>query len=87
LADAIRTVLARHLPGAHVAAAQAVGFTDSNWFRAAFPEVVAYDFAPHLEESIDEVTARYHNADERILVRDLGFQALFAERVALELLQ
>jgi hypothetical protein len=33
------------------------------------------------------VTTRYHNVDERILVHDLGFQALFAERVALELLQ
>jgi hypothetical protein len=33
------------------------------------------------------VTTRYHNVDERILVGDLAFQALFAERLALELLQ
>ena len=47
---------------------------------------MAYNFAPHVEESYDEVTCRYHNVDERILVRDLAFQALFAERLALELL-
>jgi hypothetical protein len=47
---------------------------------------VAYNFAPHVEESYDEVTSRYHNVDERIRVRDLAFQALFAERLALELL-
>jgi hypothetical protein len=33
------------------------------------------------------VSARAHNVDERILVRDLAYQALFAEEVALELLQ
>ena len=47
---------------------------------------MAYNFAPHLVEGYDEVTPRYHNVDERILIRDLAFQALFAERVALELL-
>jgi len=87
LSDAIRTVLQRHVPEAELANSHSVGFTDSNWFRSAYPEVVAYNFAPHLVESYDEVTTRYHNVDERILVHDLGFQALFAERVALELLK
>ena len=87
LADAIRTVLERHVPAAQIANSHCVGFTDSNWFRAAYPEVVAYNFAPHIVESYEAVTMRYHNVDERIHVRDLGFQALFAERVALELLQ
>jgi len=86
LADAIRTVLRRHVPGAELANSHSVGFTDSNWFRAAYPDTVAYNFAPHVEESYDEVTGRYHNVDERILVRDLAFQALFAERLAMELL-
>ena len=74
------------MPEAQLANSHSVGFTDSNWFRAAFPDTVAYNFAPHLVEGYDEVTPRYHNVDERILVRDLAFQALFAERVALELL-
>ena len=84
--EAIRTVLQRHVPEAELANSHSVGFTDSNWFRAAYPEIVAYNFAPHIVESYDEVTTRYHNVDERIL-RDLAFQALFAERVALELLK
>ena len=87
LSDAIRTVLQRHVPEAELANSHSVGFTDSNWFRAAYPEIVAYNFAPHIVESYDEVTARYHNVDERIHVRDLAFQALFAEQLALELLK
>lgn len=86
LSDAIRTVLGRHVRGAELANSHSAGFTDSNWFRSAYPDTVAYNFAPHVEESYDEVTGRYHNVDERIRVRDLAFQALFAERLALELL-
>jgi acetylornithine deacetylase/succinyl-diaminopimelate desuccinylase-like protein len=86
LADAIRTVLERHVPDAELANSHSVGFTDSNWFRAAFPDTIAYNFSPHLVEGYDEVTPRYHNVDERIHVRDLAFQALFAEQVALEVL-
>ncbi len=87
LSEAILTTLERHVPGALLASSHSVGFTDSNWFRAAYPDTVAYNFAPHLIEGYDEVTPRYHNKDERILVRDLAFQALFAERVALEVLR
>ena len=70
-----------------MANSHSVGFTDSNWFRAAHPGVVAYNFSPHVEEGYEEVTPRYHNVDERISVRDLGFQVLFAERLALEVLR
>ena len=87
LSQAIRAALERHVPGAELANSHSVGFTDSNWFRAAYPDTVAYNFAPHLVESYDEVTPRYHNVDERILVRDLAMQAIFAESVALELLR
>ena len=87
LSEAILTTLERHVPGALLASSHSVGFTDSNWFRAAYPDTVAYNFAPHLVEGHDEVTPRYHGKDERILVRDLAFQALFAERVALEVLR
>jgi acetylornithine deacetylase/succinyl-diaminopimelate desuccinylase-like protein len=87
LSEAIRTTLQAHVPEAQLANSHSVGFTDSNWFRAAFPDTVAYNFAPHLVEEYDEVTPRYHNVDERILIRDLAFQAFFAEGVARELLR
>jgi hypothetical protein len=83
----MRRLLQRHVPGARLANSHSVGFTDSNWFRAGFPGVVAYNFAPHIDEGYEVVTERYHNVDERISVRDAGFQALFAERLALELLR
>jgi len=86
LAAAIKTTLQRFVPEAQLANSHSVGFTDSNWFRAAFPDTVAYNFAPHLVEGYEAVTPRYHNVDERILVRDLAFQALFAESVAREVL-
>jgi acetylornithine deacetylase/succinyl-diaminopimelate desuccinylase-like protein len=86
LAQAIRTVLRRHVPGAELATCHSTGFTDSNWFRAAYPDTVAYNFAPHVVEGYEAVAERYHSVDERILLRDLAFQALFAERLALELL-
>ena len=73
--------------GRRVGNTHCVGFTDSRWLRAAFPEVVAYNFDPHVEESYADVWARAHNVDERILVADLAFEAFFAEQVALELLQ
>jgi acetylornithine deacetylase/succinyl-diaminopimelate desuccinylase-like protein len=84
--DAIAKVLARHVPDAHVAATHCVGFTDSNWFRVAFPEVVAYGWGPYLVEDGPSVFDRYHNVDERIHVKDLAFQALFAEELVRELL-
>lgn len=85
-ADAIRRVMARFVPDCEVVPAPSVGFTDSNWFRAAFPETVAYNFCPFLVEDDRAVLPRFHSHDERIHVRDLAFQALVAEAVARELL-
>lgn len=86
-ADAIRTVIGRHIPGAEVIAAHSVGFTDSNWFRAAYPETIAYNIAAHVGEEYEELEGRFHGHDERILTKDLALQALVAEQVALELLR
>lgn len=86
LSDAIHRLLGRHVPGARLANSHSVGFTDSNWFRSLNPGVVAYNFSPHVEEDYAAVTERYHNVDERIAVRDLAFQALFAERLVVEVL-
>jgi acetylornithine deacetylase/succinyl-diaminopimelate desuccinylase-like protein len=87
LSDAVGRVLDRHVPGARLANSHCVGFTDSNWFRDLNPGVTAYNFAPHVVEDYAAVTDRYHNVNERIAVRDLAFQALFAERLALEVLR
>jgi acetylornithine deacetylase/succinyl-diaminopimelate desuccinylase-like protein len=87
LSEAVRSVLRRHVANAELGHDHCVGFTDAHWVRAANPNVVAYNFAPYVEESHADVYHRPHNVDERIHVRDLAFQALFAEQVALELLQ
>ena len=49
------------------------GFSDSRWFREAFPECVAYGFFPQRYMSLLETAPLVHSADERIDVRDLGF--------------
>ena len=41
-----RTVLRRHVPDAELGNTHYVGFTDSHWLRAAYPDVVAYDLTP-----------------------------------------
>jgi len=87
LSDAIGAVLRRHVPDSDLGNTHCVGFTDAHWLRAAFPDVVAYNFDPHVEESCSDVWVRAHNVDERIHVSDLAFEAFFAEQVALELLR
>jgi acetylornithine deacetylase/succinyl-diaminopimelate desuccinylase-like protein len=62
------------------------GFSDSRWFREAFPDCVAYGFFPHRHQSLLESAPLVHNADERIDVRDLGFAAAFYMDLARELL-
>ena len=86
LSEAIATVLRGHVPGAEIGHTHCIGYTDAHWLRVAFPEVLAYNFCPFVNESCVDVWPRAHGTDERILVQDLAFQAFFAERVALELL-
>ena len=62
------------------------GFTDSRWFREAFPDCVAYGFFPQRHMTLSETTPLVHGADERIDVRDLGFAAGFYRDIARELL-
>ena len=61
-------------------------FTDSRWVREAFPDCVAYGFAPFLAEDFHAMGGREHAKDERILVEDVPYQALFFERLVHELL-
>ncbi len=62
------------------------GFSDSRWFREAFPDCVAYGFFPQRHMTLLEAAPLVHNADERIDVRDLGFAASFYADIAQELL-
>ncbi len=62
------------------------GFSDSRWFRAAFPDCVAYGFFPQRHQTLLEATPLIHNADERIDVRDLGFATGFYFDIISELL-
>jgi acetylornithine deacetylase/succinyl-diaminopimelate desuccinylase-like protein len=62
------------------------GFSDSRWFREAFPDCVAYGFFPQRYMPLTETGPLVHSADERIDVRDLGFAARFYADIARELL-
>jgi acetylornithine deacetylase/succinyl-diaminopimelate desuccinylase-like protein len=62
------------------------GFSDSRWFRDAFPECVAYGFFPHRYMSLYEAAPLVHSANERIDVRDLGVAADFYTHVARQIL-
>jgi acetylornithine deacetylase/succinyl-diaminopimelate desuccinylase-like protein len=62
------------------------GFSDSRWFREAFPECTAYGFFPHRQMSLLEAAPLVHSANERIDVRDLGYAAGFYSDLARTLL-
>ena len=62
------------------------GFSDSRWFREAFPDCAAYGFFPHRHMTLFDTGPLVHNANERIDVRDLGFAADFYAGIAREFL-
>jgi acetylornithine deacetylase/succinyl-diaminopimelate desuccinylase-like protein len=64
-------------PGAEVVPVTLPAFTDSRWFRAAFPDCVAYGFFPQRHQTLYESWPLMHSADERLDVRDLGFATEF----------
>ena len=87
LGESIARVLRRDVPDAVLAPMCSGSFTDSRWLREAFPDCVAYGFAPYLEESFHAMDGgRDHEPDERILVEDVTYQALFFERLVRDLL-
>ena len=86
LMEAIQRWVGREDPEAKTVPVLLPGFSDSSWFRAAFPDLIAYGFFPHRHQTIQEVAPLVHNADERIDVRDLGFAAQFYADITGELL-
>jgi acetylornithine deacetylase/succinyl-diaminopimelate desuccinylase-like protein len=77
LMDSIRGFVEREDPGAEVAPVVLPGFSDSRWFRDAFPDCVAYGFFPQKAMDVFEATPLIHSADERVPVEDLGLSSAF----------
>jgi acetylornithine deacetylase/succinyl-diaminopimelate desuccinylase-like protein len=77
LMDAIADWVGAQDPGAQAVPVVLPAFTDSRWFRAAFPDCVAYGFFPQRHQTLYETWPLVHGADERIDVRDLGFATAF----------
>jgi acetylornithine deacetylase/succinyl-diaminopimelate desuccinylase-like protein len=86
LMDAIDRWVRANDPGACSVPVILPGFSDSRWFRDAFPDCIAYGFFPQRHMTLLQAAPLVHNADERIDVRDLGFAARFYTDVARELL-
>jgi acetylornithine deacetylase/succinyl-diaminopimelate desuccinylase-like protein len=86
LMEAISGWVGRTDAGAETLPVLLPGFSDSRWFRDAFPECVAYGFFPHRHMSLFEAAPLVHSANERIDVRDLGVAADFYTEVARQLL-
>ncbi|MBA2643866.1 MAG: M20/M25/M40 family metallo-hydrolase [Solirubrobacterales bacterium] len=77
LMDAISAWLGEVEPDAEAVPTVLPAFTDSRWFRAAFPDCAAYGFFPMRHTSLYEAWPLMHGADERIDIRDLGFASEF----------
>ena len=73
-------------PGAAVVPTVLPGFTDSRWWREAFPGCVAYGFFPQKRMDMFESAPLVHGADERVPVEDLGMAARFYSGLAQEVL-
>src|SRR5436305_2457692 len=77
LMDAIGRWVHTNDPGAETVPVILPGFSDSRWFREAFPDCVAYGFFPQRHMDLLASAPLVHNRDERIDVRDLGFATSF----------
>jgi acetylornithine deacetylase/succinyl-diaminopimelate desuccinylase-like protein len=86
LMDRIRGFVEREDAGAEIAPFTLPGFTDSRWFREAFPECVAYGFCPMRSMDLFEATPLIHGNDERIPVADLELAARFYSELVPEVL-
>jgi acetylornithine deacetylase/succinyl-diaminopimelate desuccinylase-like protein len=87
LMDVIREFVADEDPGAEVAPVVLPGFSDSRWFRDAFPDCVAYGFFPQKAMDLFEAAPLIHGADERVPVEDLGMAARFYSELVQKVLR
>jgi acetylornithine deacetylase/succinyl-diaminopimelate desuccinylase-like protein len=82
LAQLLRDFVSRTEPGAGVLPIVLPGFTDSHWFRKAFPECVAYGFFPQRAMSRFDTMPLIHAPDERIRVDDIELASRFFSELA-----
>jgi acetylornithine deacetylase/succinyl-diaminopimelate desuccinylase-like protein len=87
LMDTIREFVESEDPGSEVTAVMLPGFSDSRWFRDAFPDCLAYGFFPQKSMDLFEAAPLIHGADERVPVADLGMAARCYAKLAQELLR
>jgi acetylornithine deacetylase/succinyl-diaminopimelate desuccinylase-like protein len=87
LMDSIRRFVEREDPGAGVTQIAMPGFSDSHWWRAAFPECIVYGFFPQRAMNGVEAYSLIHGADERIPVEDLALAATFYSDLIVETLR
>jgi acetylornithine deacetylase/succinyl-diaminopimelate desuccinylase-like protein len=87
LMDRIRAFVKREDPQADVTPIVLPGFSDSRWFREAFPDCVAYGFFPQRAMDLFESAVLIHSADERVPVEDLGLAASFYAELTQEVLR
>jgi acetylornithine deacetylase/succinyl-diaminopimelate desuccinylase-like protein len=86
LMDHVREFVEQTEPGSSLAPFVMPGFTDSRWFREAFPECVAYGFFPMQTMDLFEAAPLIHGKDERIPVEDLALAARFFHGLATKVL-
>src|SRR5215210_5621640 len=86
LMDAIRAWVGEQEPEAEVVPVALPAFTDSRWYREAFPDCIAYGFFPQRHQSLYDTWPLIHGADERIDVRDLGVAVSFFHELPRRLL-
>jgi acetylornithine deacetylase/succinyl-diaminopimelate desuccinylase-like protein len=82
LTSLLRDFVARTEPGAGVLPIVLPGFTDSHWFRKAFPECVAYGFFPQRAMSRFDTMPLIHAPDERIDLDDIVLASRFFSELA-----
>jgi acetylornithine deacetylase/succinyl-diaminopimelate desuccinylase-like protein len=82
LATLLRDFVARTEPGAGILPIVLPGFTDSHWFRKAFPECVAYGFFPQRAMTRFDTMPLIHAPDERIRVEDIELASRFFSELA-----
>ena len=82
LAGFLREFVRREDPDADLLPLVLTGFTDSHWFRKAFPECVAYGFFPQRAMSRFDTLPLIHAPDERIALDDIALASRFFNELA-----
>jgi acetylornithine deacetylase/succinyl-diaminopimelate desuccinylase-like protein len=86
LADEIRGWVDEVDPGAGLVPIAMPGFSDSHWFREAFPGATVYGFHPQRDQGLLEAAPLIHGADERALASDIELAARFFSELPRRLL-